>query len=317
MRRNAVDEQLGDGTQRSDCMDLGNGPRWNAVDEQLGDGDQRFGLLATARVWDYAGRDTTGQCGVLQDAVKVDVTSRSRPQTHTLTAEAEMITFRVDSRRIAGCLQPGSPISRLPDHLKCTLPADGGGMSTVELNQAVDLVLEYADIFVGPDGEVGFTDKIRHRIEMPNGDPIKINPRRKSEAEKEYIAAEVKKLHRDGKIVPSQSPWGAPVVLVRKKDGTLRFCIDYRRLNDVTKKDAYPLPRIEECLDALNSARFFSTMDWRVGIGRSLWMLNRSLRLPLRPMLDCTSGMLCRSGCVTPLPHSHALWSKSSRTCAG
>ena len=111
-------------------------------------------------------------------------------------------------------------------------------MNLVELHQAVDLVLEYADIFVGPDGEVGFTDKIRHRIETPDAEPIKINPRRKSEAEKEYIAAEVKKLHRDGKIVPSQSPWGAPVVLVRKKDGTLRFCIDYRRLNDVTKKDA-------------------------------------------------------------------------------
>ena len=138
-------------------------------------------------------------------------------------------------------------------------------MSTVELNQAVDLVLEYTDIFVGPDGEVGFTDKIRHRIETPDADPIKINLQRKSEAEKEYIAAEVKKLHRDGKIVPSQSPWGAPVVLVRKKDGTLRFCIDYRRLNDVTKKDAYPLPHIEECLDALNGAKFFSTMDLASG----------------------------------------------------
>ena len=64
-----------------------------------------------------------------------------------------------------------------------------------------------------------------------------------------------------GVIEPSTSPWSSPVVLVTKKDGTIRFCIDYRLLNDVTRKDAYPLPRIDDILDALDGSRYFSTLD--------------------------------------------------------
>ena len=66
-------------------------------------------------------------------------------------------------------------------------------------------------------------------------------------------------------IEPSVSGWTSNVVLVRKKDDTLRFCVDYWRLNEVSQKDAYPLPRIDACLDAMNGARWFSTFDIQVG----------------------------------------------------
>ena len=72
-------------------------------------------------------------------------------------------------------------------------------------------------------------------------------------------------------VEASNSPWASPIVLVKKKDGTTRFCVDYRKLNDITKKDAYPLPRVDDCLASLNGAKYFSTMDltsgyWHVGL---------------------------------------------------
>lgn len=69
----------------------------------------------------------------------------------------------------------------------------------------------------------------------------------------------------NGIIQPSCSPWPAPVVPIRKKDGSLRFCIDYRNLNDVTAKDVYALPRIDDALDSLTNAKLFSTLDLASG----------------------------------------------------
>ncbi|GFV35106.1 hypothetical protein TNCV_1853231 [Trichonephila clavipes] len=69
----------------------------------------------------------------------------------------------------------------------------------------------------------------------------------------------------EGIVQPSESPWSSPVVLVRKKDGSWRFCVDYRKLNSVTKKDVYPLPRIDDTFDCLKGAKFFSSMDLRPG----------------------------------------------------
>ena len=156
-----------------------------------------------------------------------------------------------------------SDLNGLAEHLRCMMPPEGV-LKPEEQARVIEMLTEFQDIFVGPDGKVGYNDMVKHSIET-DGIPYKSRPRAKSEQEKQYIAEEVLKLLKEGKIEPSRSPWGAPVVLVKKKDGTLRFCIDFRRLNDVTKKDAYPLPRIDECLNCLNGSKWFCTLDLASG----------------------------------------------------
>ena len=72
-------------------------------------------------------------------------------------------------------------------------------------------------------------------------------------------------MQESGIIQPSSSPWASPIVLVRKKDGTMCFCIDYRKLNTVTKADKFPFPRIDDLLDQLGKAQYFSTLDLAAG----------------------------------------------------
>ena len=163
----------------------------------------------------------------------------------------------------------GSP--DLPCYLSDMLPPATVEATPAERAGLAALVGEYEDIFIKPGGEVGWTDRTSHVIDVGDAKPVKIPPRKTSFAEKELIEATVHDLLRSGKIRESHSPWASPIVLVKKKDGTMRFCIDYRRLNDATVKDAYPLPRIEDALDHLTGSRYYSTLDlasayWQVAM---------------------------------------------------
>ncbi|CAF4738552.1 unnamed protein product [Rotaria socialis] len=95
--------------------------------------------------------------------------------------------------------------------------------------------------------------------------PLAEHPRRVSHLNREIINNEVKKLLANGIIEPSNSPWASPVVIVKKSDGSPRFCIDYRRLNSITQKDVYPLPRIDDVIERLNGSHIFSKLDLRSG----------------------------------------------------
>ena len=95
--------------------------------------------------------------------------------------------------------------------------------------------------------------------------PISMPPYRMAPAELKELKEQLQELLDKGFIRPSTSPWGAPVLFVKKNDGTLRLCIDYRELNKVTIKNKYPLPRIDDLFDQLQDAQYFSKIDLRSG----------------------------------------------------
>ena len=128
------------------------------------------------------------------------------------------------------------------------------------------VVNEFPDVFpedlpgLPPEREVEFG------IDMiPDTQPISIPPYRMAPAELRELKEQLQDLLEKGFIRPSISPWGAPVLFVRKKYGSLRMCIDYRQLNKVTIKNKYPLPRIDDLFDQLQGARCFSKIDLRSG----------------------------------------------------
>ena len=128
-----------------------------------------------------------------------------------------------------------------------------------------ELLTEYHSIFSIEDDERGETDMIEFEISTGDGAPKRQPVRRIPFAARQEVIRQLERMQRIGVIQPSKSPWASPVVLVRKRDGSLRFCIDYRALNSVTKPDLFPLPRINDLMDQLGASRCFTTLDLAAG----------------------------------------------------
>lgn len=154
------------------------------------------------------------------------------------------------------------------------LPAsllDLADRSKCQLDQAqqahlLSLLNEYRDVFAS-SLKTGRTGAAQHRIDTGNAAPIKQQPRRFPLTKRNKVGQMIQDMQQQDVIKPSSSPWVSPVVLVKKRDGSTRFCVDYRRLNDVIKKDSYPLPlpRIDDTFDAIAGSSWFSTLDLRSG----------------------------------------------------
>lgn len=129
----------------------------------------------------------------------------------------------------------------------------------------IELLHKYEQTLSVDAFDLGYTDIIKHRIDTGNHRPVREQLRRHPLPYLEYIDEQVQKMLEAKIIEPAQSEWGANVCLARRKDGGLRFAIDYRRLNRLTTGDSYPIPRIDSCLDVLNGSAWFSTIDLRSG----------------------------------------------------
>jgi len=149
------------------------------------------------------------------------------------------------------------------------------------------LLSEYKDVFSCREHDMGLTKAVCHEISLAAGMvPIRQPTRRLGPEKEREVSRQVQDLLNRDLIEPGHGAQSSPVVSVRKKDGSWRFCVDYRRLNRLTIQDAYPLPRIDESLDALTGSKFFSTLD----------LLSRYWQVPLSPEAQDKAAFATRDG---------------------
>ena len=129
-----------------------------------------------------------------------------------------------------------------------------------------DLLANFSDVLSDLPGK---TDVVQHRITLKEKKAIRQPPYRLAHAYRELVQKEIKEMLAAGIVEPSNSEWASPIVLVRKKDGSMRFCVDYRKLNSASEADAYPMPRVDELIDTLGRAKFISTLD----LTRGYWQV--------------------------------------------
>ena len=127
------------------------------------------------------------------------------------------------------------------------------------------LLIEHQYSFAFETSDLGHTELVKHTIDTQGQGPIRQRAYRFSPHQRETAQEIIDELLRFKIIQPSLSPWAAPIVLVKKKTGDVRLCVDYRKLNAITKKDSFPLPRIDDVLDMLDGQKFFSTIDLASG----------------------------------------------------
>jgi len=196
----------------------------------------------------------------------------------------------------------------LPEHLNVLFcqTVEGADLSYDTVKGLKTLLHDHRDTFASSSADLGFSDLIQHDVDTGDARPIKQSPRRPPLAAKESEDEILNDMLSTGVIEPSNSSWASPVCLVKKKDGTFRFCIDYRRVNAVSKKDAHPIPDIQDALDHLRGAKYFATFDllsgyWQLGLTerakeRSAFCTRRGLfhftRMPFG--LSGAPGSFCR-----------------------
>ena len=181
-------------------------------------------------------------------------------------------------------------------------------------NSARKMIEEYQNLFALNLKELGRTSMVKHEIKLDNQTPFKERYRKIPYHQYEEVRSHLKEMLEIGAIRKSTSPWASPVVLVRKKDGSIRFCIDLRKLNNRTIKDAQSLPRIEDSLECLAGAAIFSSLDLMSGY----WQVE--LTEESKPLTAFTVGPLGFYECVRMpfgLTNAPATFQRLMESCLG
>ena len=141
-------------------------------------------------------------------------------------------------------------------------PKLGEQLSEKERGDLQKVMNEFSDVLQGTPGRTKLT---KHSINTGSARPVRLSPYRIPHAYREAVQKELKEMTVAGVIEPSQSEWSSPIVVVKKKDGNIRLCIDYHRLNSTTPFNAYPMPWTDELIDRLGGAKYITTLDLAKG----------------------------------------------------
>ena len=243
--------------------------------------------LVPGREWKFYGRWAVlqpektmfSQAGVIVGKTLVDLQGEQLPvrvlnlsnepvqiKKGTLLATCEPVLSVLRANHEENLAQANvSKLGPLPTHVKELFERAAVELLPCQKDALYALLHDYADIFSQGPQDLGQTNLAKHRVDTGDATPLRQAPRRLPLLKREEAQKAIQDMHQQGLIEPSTSPWCSPIVLVKKKDGGLRFCVDYRRLNAVTRKDSYPLPRIDDTLEALSGMQLFSTLDLRSG----------------------------------------------------
>ena len=139
----------------------------------------------------------------------------------------------------------------VPQHLRDLFDRSTKDLNESQKGKEADLLNNYQDTFSRDEWDIGLTNLAEHEIKTGDAAPVKQPPRRVPLAYADKEKAAIEDMKAKGVIRESVSPWASPICLVSKKDGGVRLCVDYRKVNSLVKPDGFPLPRVQDCLDAV------------------------------------------------------------------
>ena len=156
-------------------------------------------------------------------------------------------------------------ITPLPAHLDNLYQRTTSCLKEAQKMKVAALLAEFADVCARSADDLGRTSIVKYEIRTYGSKPIRQDPRRLPSSQRPVAEAEMQSMPKRGVVEPASSSWASANVLVPKKDGTTRFCVDCRKLNSATVKASCPLPRIDDSIDALSGSSWFSTLDLASG----------------------------------------------------
>lgn len=174
----------------------------------------------------------------------------------------------------------------IPSHLSELYNEAVKNRTSEEAEIIAGLLVKHEHTFSKDEWDIGLTNLVEHPIKTNGAEPIKQRPRRVPLAYADEEKKAIDDLLKKGVIQKSTSPWASPIVLVKKKSGAIRPCVDYRKVNALVKQDGFPLPRVQDCLDAVAGASVFSSFDLTSGY----------FQIPLKQEDIPKSAFVCKFG---------------------